>query len=129
MHPPPSSFIPLHPAHINLYPALYNTLSIIRTNILHLIGYFPQIQTEKFKVVRFGWKVAHMVSWRYWFRNRIYIFEISTPKFIFRSIWVKKSQNCPFCLKVGTHSILEEMILNPELGFRNSIPKSIFGTK
>ena len=60
LHPPPSStFQPstssthVHPAHFSLYPALCNTLNVIRTKILHIIGQFPQIQTEKFKVAHF----------------------------------------------------------------------------
>ena len=43
----------LHPANFSLHPALCNTLNISRTNILHVIGQFPQIQVEKFKVVHF----------------------------------------------------------------------------
>ena len=33
---------------------------------------------------------------------------------------------CPFCLKIGIHGILEELILNPKLDFRNSDPKILF---
>ena len=33
-----------------------------------------------------------------------------------------KSQNCPFCLKIGAHAILEELIPNPDLDFGNSDP-------
>ena len=52
--------IHLHPAHFSLTPAFCNTLKIIRTKVFHVIGQFLQIQTEKFKVVRFSWKLAHM---------------------------------------------------------------------
>ena len=45
--------IHLHQAHFSLHPALCNTLNVIRTKILHIIGQFPQIQVEKFKVVHF----------------------------------------------------------------------------
>ena len=38
----------LHPAHFSIHPALCNTLNVIRTKILHVIGQFPQIQVEKF---------------------------------------------------------------------------------
>ena len=37
----------------HLHPALWNTLNVIRTKILHVIGQFPQIQVKKFKVVYF----------------------------------------------------------------------------
>ena len=43
LHPPPLSSIHLHPAHFNLHPALCNTINVIRTKILHVIGQFPQI--------------------------------------------------------------------------------------
>ena len=36
------------------YPALCNTLNVIRTKMLHVIGQFPQIQIERFKVVHFN---------------------------------------------------------------------------
>ena len=39
----------------------------------------------------------------------------------------KKFQNCLFFLKIGTHGILEELILHPDLVFQNPTPKSIFG--
>ena len=38
----------------------------------------------------------------------------------------KFGPKCPFCLKIGTHGILEELIMNPELDFRNSNPKILF---
>ena len=39
----------------------------------------------------------------------------------------KKSQNCPFCLKIGTQSILRMLIFILTLVFPISNPKSIFG--
>ena len=54
----------LHPAHFSLHQALWNTLNVIRTKILHVIGQFPQIQVKKCKVFHFDRKLAHMVSWR-----------------------------------------------------------------
>ena len=42
-HPSPPSSIHLHPTHFSLLPALCNTLNVIRTKILHVIGQFPQI--------------------------------------------------------------------------------------
>ena len=35
-------------------------------------------------------------------------------------------KNCPFWLKIGTHGILEVLILNPDLDFWNSDPKIHF---
>ena len=61
VHPPP-------PSSINHHPALCNILNIIKAKISHLIGQFPQIQAGKFKVIRFDWKLAHMVFWCYWFQ-------------------------------------------------------------
>ena len=41
------------PSSIHLHPVLCNTLNIIRTKILHVIGQFPQTKAENFKVFRF----------------------------------------------------------------------------
>ena len=38
-----------------------------------------------------------------------------------------KIQSCPFCLKIATHGILEVLIPNPDLEFRNSNPKIFLG--
>ena len=38
----------------------------------------------------------------------------------------RKIQSCPFCLKIGTHGIMEVLISNPDLEFRNSNPQIIF---
>ena len=43
----------LYPTHLSLHPALCNTLNVSRTKILHVIGQFPKIWAEKFKVVHF----------------------------------------------------------------------------
>ena len=80
---------------------------------------FGQICAKKVKVVRFNWKLTHMVSWKCRFRIRTWIFEIPTPKFIFVQIWVEKNQNCLFFLTM--------LILIPILAFWMSDPKSIFG--
>ena len=58
----PSS-IHLHPAYLNLQPALCNTLSVIRTKISHIIGQFSRIWVEKFKVVHFDRKLAQLLFW------------------------------------------------------------------
>ena len=64
---PPSSYIHLHPTYFSLYPALCNTLNVIRSKILHVIRQFSQIWAEKFKVVHFSWILAHNVSRLCWF--------------------------------------------------------------
>ena len=38
----------------------------------------------------------------------------------------QKIKSCPFWLKTGTHGILEDLILNPDLDFWNSDPKTHF---
>ena len=38
----------------------------------------------------------------------------------------RKIQSCPFCLKIDSHGILEVLISNPDLKFRNSDPKIHF---
>ena len=56
--------IHLHPAHLNLHPALCNTLNVIRTKILDIIWQFSKISASKFRVVHFDKKkLAHMVFW------------------------------------------------------------------
>ena len=54
------------------------------------------------------------------------VFSFSNPKFIFEQIWDKKSQSCPFCLKIGTCGIWRMLILIPKLVFWNARPTSIF---
>ena len=39
----------------------------------------------------------------------------------------RKIQSCPFWLKIGSHGILEVLILNPDLDFRNSDHKIHYG--
>ena len=39
---------------------------------------FKQICTKKLKVVQFGWKLAHRVSWRCWFLFRHYFSQFRT---------------------------------------------------
>ena len=49
------------------------------------------------------------------------------PKIHFWANVCQKSQNCPFCLKIGTQSILRMLIFILTLVFPISNPKSIFG--
>ena len=58
----PSS-IHLHPDHLNLQPALYNTLNVIRAKISHIIGQFSKIWAENFKVLHFARTLAQLVFW------------------------------------------------------------------
>ena len=51
----------------------------------------------------------------------------SEPKFHFWANSDRKSQICPFCLTIGTHSILRVLILIPTLVFWVSNPKPISG--
>ena len=50
--------IHLHPAHLNLHPALCNTLNVIRTKILDIIWQFSKISANKFRVVHFDKKIG-----------------------------------------------------------------------
>ena len=51
----------------------------------------------------------------------------SDPKIHFWANLGRKSQSCPFFLKIGMHGILTMLILIPTLVFWISDPKSIFG--
>ena len=93
-----------------------------------LIGQFPQFQAENFKFVRFDLTLAHMISWRYWFRIRTYFWN-SDPKIHFWANLGRKSQSCPFCLKTGTYGVSSMLILIPTLVFWVCNPKSTFGSK
>ena len=59
---------------------------------------FGQIWAQKFKVLRFVWKLVHIVSQRCWFRIQIY--DILTPKSIFGQIWAKKFKVICFVWKL-----------------------------
>ena len=49
------------PSSMHLYPALCNTLNVIRTKISHIIWQFSKIWAEKFKVVFLT------ENWRRWY--------------------------------------------------------------
>ena len=61
-----------------------------------------------------------MVYWEVLIRNPDLEFQNSDPKIRFLANLGRKSQSCPFYLKIGTHDILEKLILIPDLDFRNS---------
>ena len=115
---------------------------------------FGQIWAKKVKVVRFNWKLTHMVSWKcrfripnlgqkiknwpFWLKIGIYgILQVlipnpdldfwnSDPKFHFWANLSRKSQSCPFFLKIGTHGLLTMLIFVPTLVFWISDSKSVF---
>ena len=86
---------------------------------------FGQIWAKKVKVVRFTWKLAHMVSSE-WFLFQHYFSEFPTLS-LFLGIFWPKSQSCLFCLKTGMHGILSILLLIPKLIFSTSKPRFIFG--
>ena len=59
-----------------------------------------------------------MVFWRCWFR--IQTFENAGVNL------GPKIQSCPFCLKIGAHSVLRMLIPNPDLDFWNFDPENHF---
>ena len=68
VHPPPPT---PHPTHFSFHPVFLNTLSVIRTKILHVIGQFPQ-----------------QIPQRIW----TYIFKIPTPNSFLGKFGPKKSK-------------------------------------
>ena len=117
----------LHPAHFNLQLALCNTLNVIRTKTLHVIGQF---------LPKLGWKIQRCPFWLKIGTHGLLVVLIlnlhldfwnSDPKIHFRANLGSKSQSCLFCLKIGTHYISRMLILIPALVFWISNPKSIFG--
>ena len=66
-----------------------------------LISFLGKFGPKKVKVVRFNWKLVHMLSWKCRFRIRTWIFEIPIPKFIFGQIWVEKIKVVCFSWKLA----------------------------
>ena len=81
---------------------------------------FGKIWAKKVKVVQFGWKLAHRVSWQCWFLFRHYFSQFPTNL-------GRKIQSYSFWLKIGTHGILRMLILIPTIVFWTANPKPIFG--
>ena len=74
----------------NWYTWYLKVLILIPTLVLWISNpnfLFEQIWAKKVKVVRFIWKMTHMVSWKCRFRIQTSIFEILNPEFIFGQIW------------------------------------------
>ena len=90
---------------------------MIRSKISHLIGQFPQIYVEKFKVVCFAWKLDTHGILEVQIPNPHLDFWNSNPKIHFWANFGRKSQSCPFCLKISKHSSLRMLILILRLVF------------
>ena len=100
----------LHQAHFNLHPApsssfkrppssLQQSQHYKNQNIACNWAICPNVG-QKFKVVLFAFKLAHMVYWRCKSRLRISKFQ---PQKSFFGKFRPKIQSYPFCLKIGTH--------------------------
>ena len=116
----------LQPVHFSLYPALRNTLNVIRTKIFQVIGQFPQIRPKNSKLSIFteNW---HTRSLRGVDLKAALRFLKFRPQNSFLGKFGSKSQSCPFCLKSSTNDISRILILIPTLVFWISNPKFIFG--
>ena len=94
-HPAPSTSTQLHPGHFSLHSALCNTLNIIRTKILHVIGNFPKFRRKNSKLSIFNG------NWCMWYlggadsKSRLRFL-----KFIFGQILAKKVKVVRFTLKL-----------------------------
>ena len=70
------------------------------------------------KVVRFAWKLTHMVSWRSWFCIWT-LHQNSNLQIHFWENLGQENQSCLFCLKIGTQSTSKVLILISTLVFWN----------
>ena len=96
LHPPPPSFIHLHPApsaSTQLHPPPPSSFQPPPSCLQHPQQYLNQ------SVAR-NWAIYPNLS--------------------------QKIKSCPFWLKIGTYGIMEVLILNPDLDFWNSDPKNNF---
>ena len=83
---------------------------LIQTYIFEILtqkSIFGKIWAQNVKVVRFVWKLAHMVSQGCWFLFLHWFSEILTPKLIFRQIWAKKGKVVRFAWKLA-HMVSRE---------------------
>ena len=95
MHSPPPSSIHLHSAYFRLHPAPCNSLNVIRTKILHVIGQFPQIYTKKIQSYLSRLKIGTHGNLQALIPNLDLDFQNSDPKIHFWPSWGQKSQFCP----------------------------------
>ena len=100
LHPPPTSSTQLHPPPPSSFQpppsSLQHPQQYLNQNIARNWAIFPNLD------------------------------QISNPKIHFWANLGPKIQSCPFCLKIGTHSISRMLIPNPDLDFWNSDPKIHF---
>ena len=127
VHPPshssseplPSSTY-LHLVHFSLQPALCNTLNVIRTKILNVVGQFPQIQCS-----------ICSENWRTWYiwgsdsKSRL-IFLKFRPKIQFWTNLDRKSQSCFFFLENWHKWFVEDGDSYSDISFLNFQPKIIW---
>ena len=116
----------LHPAHLSLDPAVCNTLNVIWTLILHVLGNSPNLG-PKIQSCLFWLKIGPQGNLEVLIPNLDLIFWNLDPKVHFWANLGQKSQRYHFCLKIGAHGIWRMLILIPTLVFWISNPKSIFG--
>ena len=96
LHPTPPNSIHLHPAHFNLHPALSTSTEPISASTQ--LSAAPSTIFEP-NIAR-NWVISPNLG--------------------------RKIKSCPIWLKIGTHSILEVLIPNPDLDFWNPFPKIHF---
>ena len=96
MHPAPPSSIHLHPAHFNLHPTPSTSTQLILASIQ------PSATSSTIFEPKYCTHLANFPKLR------------------------PKIKSCLFWMKVCTHGILEVLILNQELDFWNSDPKTYF---
>ena len=88
-------------------------LILISTLVSNPNFLYGQVWAKKVKVVRFKWKLARMVSWKYRFVNPDLDFRNSDPKIHFWANLDWKTQSCPVWLKIGIQSVSTMLILIP----------------
>ena len=92
LHPAPSRSIHLHPAHFSLHSALCNTLNIIQTKILHVIGNFPKFRRKNSKLSIFN------ENWCMWYlggadsKSRLRFLKFWPQNSFLNKSWPKKSK-------------------------------------
>ena len=130
MHPPPPSFIHLHPAPPSSFQpppsSLQHPQQYLNQNIARNWAISPNLG-QKIKSCPFWLKIGTHGILEVLIPNPDLDFWNSDPKIHFWANLGSKSQSCPFCLKIGTHGISRMLILIPTLVFWISKPKSIFG--
>ena len=91
-HPAPSTSTQLHPGHFSLHSALCNTLNIIRTKILHVIGNFPKFRRKNSKLSIFNG------NWCMWYlggadsKSRLRFLKFWPQNSFLGKFWPKKSK-------------------------------------